>query len=215
MKRKNFLNIRYSLILTVFVFFAYNLAFAQTKKKDNSFILFMNAPSGTKISSSLAEEYEIGNTTWMCDLGLEFKLKQLVSFSSGVGMGGAKDHASFTQNTTMGEKESTFTTFSYYFKSGIWVPEFSVMKDRDLMLALGSSVGIEGLSGKREIEDCIDCKEEKFDFDGGFFLEPELNLFFFQNLLGVGTSYRYYFTASDLEYKIVILKLMLRIDHSK
>lgn len=215
MKRENYFIIRCLLLLAVFLVIAYNPAFTQIKEKDNCFILFMNAPSGTKIPTTLADEYEIGEMSWMADLGMEYKLKQIVSFSSGVGMGSIKDHASFTQNTTMGEKESTFTTFSYYFKTGIWIPDISLMKDRDLMMALGSNVGYEGLGGKREIEDCIDCKEEKFNFKGGFFLEPELNLFFFQNLLGVGTSYRYYFTASDLEYKIVILKLMLRIDQSK
>ena len=189
-----------------------NCTAQEKQKRGSAFMLYLNTPSATIITSEKSDEYEIGRTSWMADFGLEYKFRGIATLSGGVGIGDIKDNNSFTQNTNMGEMESSFTTYSYNVKSGIWIPEFSIFPQRDLHVAIGTNLGIEGLAGKREIENCSNCSSEDFSFSGGLFAEPEVNFFFYQDILGVGTSYRYYFTSSDLEYKIVLLKLILRIN---
>jgi len=209
-KNKNKLS---HIIISLLLFITINNAIAQQKeKKVNAFMFYMNAPSATILIPEKSDECEIGKTSWMTDLGMEVKLRGLITLSGGVGIGSIKDYNPFTQNTTLGEKESTFMTYSYNLKSGIWIPEFSVLKKRDLHVAMGANLGWEGFTGTRKIENCSDCRSDHFSFKNGIFAEPEMNFFFFQDYLGIGTSYRYYFNNSDLEYKIVLLKLILRIN---
>ena len=143
-------------------------------------------------------------------MGLQTRLFDFVGISAGLGYGSIKDHNSFTQGTTWGTLESSFTTLSYDFKAGLWTPEIKIFKNRDIKVAGGSSLGIEGFSGRREIVNCKDCNVEKFRFKAGVFIEPEINFFFYKDLLGIGTSYRYFFGDSDLNYSWTILKLMIR-----
>lgn len=196
---------------TLFMIFCIHLdAECQNKEKKHQFIIYLTTPTMTTIRDGKSPDPDIENKAWMAEIGMGTKLFQIVGISGATGLGSIKDNNSFTQNTTAGTLESTFTTLCYDFKAGLWTPEIKLIKSRDLKLSVGTSIGIEGFSGKREIEDCIDCIEEKYEFKGGFFVEPELNLFFFQDLIGLGTSYRHFFDGSDLKNSWTILKIMIK-----
>ncbi len=180
--------------------------------KNNSFLFYLNAPSMTILSPERADEIQIARNIWSADLGLEFRLFKYTGFTLGLGFGSAKDHNSFTQGTTMGEKESSFNVAMYELKVGFWTPDIAVLKERDLVVNFRANAVFDGMAGKREIDDCVDCGEEKFRIDGGLSVEPEIDFFFFQNFVGLGFAYRYYFLESDIQHKLVLLKLMLRLD---
>ncbi len=183
------------------------------EKKEHSFVLYLNAPSMIKLTNDRADEVSIKDAVWAADMGLEFRFFTYSGLTLGVGFGSAKDYNSFSQNTTMGEKESSFNFFLYDLKAGFWSPDIKLLKKRDLKMNLRANVGYEGMTGKREIDDCTNCEEEKFGFEAGLFLEPEINFFFYQNLVGLGTAYRFYLMDSDTKFKYVLLKIMLRLDY--
>ena len=182
----------------------------QEEEKKHWIGFYLTTPTKTSIREGKSADLNIGNTAWMVEMGLQTRLFDLVGISAGLGYGSIKDHNSFTQSTTWGTLESSFTTLSYDFRAGLWTPEFKVLKNRDIKVSGGSSFGFEGFSGRREIVNCRDCNVEKFRFKGGFMLEPEVNFFFYKDLLGVGTSYRYFLGDGDLNYSWTILKLMMR-----
>ncbi|MBN1790392.1 MAG: hypothetical protein JW830_07850 [Bacteroidales bacterium] len=182
------------------------------KEKHSSIILYMNVPSMAKIPEKQAEEISIAQRAWGADLGLELRLFRYAGLAIGVGMGSVKDHNSFSQNTTMGELESSFNLYNIDSKAGIWFPPIFPLKDRDLQINFRTNVGYEHIIGKREIDECKDCHEEKYKIASTIYLEPELDLFFYQNLIGVGTACRWYLSPNEIKYKIILLKLMLRLD---
>ncbi len=184
--------------------------YCQEDEKKHWIGAYLTAPTMTSIRDGKSSDLNIGNTAWMVEMGLQARLFDFVGISAGLGYGSIKDHNSFTQGTTWGTLESSFTTLSYDFKAGLWTPEIKIFKNRDIKVAGGSSLGIEGFSGRREIVNCRDCNVEKFRFKAGVFIEPEINFFFYKDLLGIGTSYRYFFGDSDLNYSWTILKLMIR-----
>lgn len=184
----------------------------QEKEGKHQFIMYMTAPTMTTIREGRSDELDIANRAWMAEIGVGTKLYHLIGISGALGYGGIKDYNTFTQGTTWGDLESSFTTLSYDFKAGIWTPELGLIKDRKLNVSAGASIGVEGFSGRREIVNCKDCEVEKYKFKGGFFVEPEINFFFYQNLIGVGTSYRYFFGDIDLNSSWTLLKIMVRFD---
>ena len=207
-----------SRILSVNVLFIFAIAAmlstaqCQENEGKHQFIMYVTAPTMTTISADKADEYGIGDRAWTMEVGMQTKLFHLVGISGALGYGGMKDYNPFTQGTTWGTLESSFSTLSYDFKAGLWTPVLALMKERDLNLSAGASVGFEGFSGRREIVNCDDCEVEKFSFKGGFFVEPEISLFFYKNLIGVGSSYRYFFGNSDLISSWTLLKVMVRFD---
>lgn len=187
-------------------------ASCQDDKGKHQFIMYVTAPTRTMVSEEISDEYGIGNKAWTMELGIQTKLYGLIGISGALGYGGIKDYNPFSQNTTWGNLESSFSVLSYDFKAGPWTPVLRLSKQRELNLSAGASIGFEGFSGRREIVNCEDCEVEKFKFNGGFFVEPEIHLFFYKNLLGVGTSYRYFFGYDDLIGGWTILKMMVRFD---
>jgi len=185
-------------------------AFCQEDEKKHWIGLYLTTPTMTTINDAKSADLKVDNKAWMAEMGLQAKLFNLVGISAGLGYGSIKDHSSFTQNTTWGTLESSFTTLSYDFKAGLWTPEVRLIKNRDVKVFAGAFLGIEGFSGRREIVNCENCNVEKYRFKAGFFIEPEINLFFYKDMLGIGTSYRYFFGNNDLKYSWTILKLMIR-----
>lgn len=188
---------------------------AQESKGKHHFLMYMTAPTMTFLNQDRSSELEIGDMAWTMELGVQSKLYGWIGISGALGYGGTKDYNSFSQGTTWGTLESSFTTLSYDFKAGVWSPHFSLTKmnkDEGLNFTAGISSGYEGFSGRREIVNCENCDVEKFSFRGGFFVEPEISIFFLKNLLGVGTSYRYFVGNSDLNASWTLLKLMVRFD---
>lgn len=184
----------------------------QEDKGKHQFIMYLTAPTMTTLNEAKSNDLEIGDKAYTMELGVQTKLYGLIGISGALGYGGTKDNNSFTQSTTWGTLESSFSTLSYDFKAGIWTPQLYLKKGGDLNFSAGISSGYEGFSGRRQIVNCEDCKVEKYKFKGGFFVEPEISIFFYQNLFGVGTSYRYFFGDTDLNSSWTILKLMVRFD---
>lgn len=201
-----------SIVISVIIFAALSLQCTAQQSKTGSFIIYMNAPSMSKIKAETSDEISIAQNEWAAELGLETRMFRYTGISFGVGFGSVKDYNSFSQQTTQGEKESSFNTFAINAKAGLWSPPVIPFAKRDLQIVVRANVGYNWVTGKREIDDCADCMEEKYDLSAGLFAEPEVNFFFFQNLLGIGTAYRYYIPQTDLKYSIIMLKLMLRID---
>lgn len=200
-------------IMSIVMFYAgFSLQCKAQQSKAGSFIIYLDAPTFSKLTSEKSDEISIAENLWAAELGLEVRLLKYTGLSFGVGFGSVKDHNAFSQQTTHGEKESSFNTYALNAKGGFWSPPIVPFEKRDLQIVFRANAGYEWVTGKREIDDCVDCVEEKYDFTAGVFAEPEVNFFFFQNLLGIGTAYRYYFQQTDLKYNIVMLKLMLRID---
>jgi len=185
---------------------------AQESKGKHQFLMYLTAPTMTYLNEVKSTDLEIGDIAWTMEVGVQTKLYGLIGISGALGYGGVKDHNSFSQSTTWGTLESSFSTLSYDFKAGAWTPLWNVKKGGNLSFTAGFSLGYEGFSGRREIVNCEDCKVEKYQFTGGFFAEPEISFFFLQNLLGVGTSYRYFFGETDLNGSWTILKMMVRFD---
>jgi hypothetical protein len=202
-----------SVLLSLIIVFAVFSTYCQAQEmKSGSFIIYLNAPSMTKIKAETSDEISIAQNAWAAELGLEVRMFRYTGISFGVGFGSVKDYNSFSQQTTQGEKESSFNTFTINAKAGFWSPPVIPFAKRDLQINFRANAGYDWVTGKREIDECADCKEEKYNLEAGFFAEPEINFFFFQNLLGIGTAYRYYIPQTDLKYSIIMLKLMLRID---
>lgn len=185
-------------------------AFCQEDEKKHRIGVSLTTPTMTSIAGAKSAELNIDHKAWMIEMGLQAKLFDLVGISAELGYGAIKDHGSFTQNTTWGTLESSFTTLSYDFKAGLWTPEVRLIKKRDVKFCAGAWLGIEGFSGRREIVNCKNCDVEKYSFQAGFFIEPEINFFFYKDILGIGTSYRYFFGDNDINYSWAILKLMYR-----
>jgi len=203
------------LFLNVLIFLLTTIhpdALCQEQEGKHQLIMYMTAPTMTTIRDGKSDDLDIGNKAWMAEIGICTKLYHLIGISGALGYGSIKDYNTFTQSTTWGDLESSFTTLSYDFKAGIWTPELGLIKDRKLNVSAGTSIGVEGFSGRREIVNCEDCEVEKYKFKGGFFVEPEINFFFCQNLIGVGTSYRYFFGDNDLISSWTLLKIMVRFD---
>jgi hypothetical protein len=184
----------------------------QERDRKHQFIMYLTAPTKTPISETKSSALNIGDKAWTMEVGVQTKLWGLIGISGALGYGGAKDNGSFTQSTTWGDLESSFTTLSYDFKVGMWTPPLNLIKGGGLNFSAAGSVGYEGFSGTREIVNCEDCEKEKYSFKGGFFVEPEISFYFYQDLFGVGTSYRYFLGDGDLNGSWTILKLMVRFD---
>jgi hypothetical protein len=184
----------------------------QIRENKHHFLMYVTAPTVTNIEDVKSNELDIGEQAWTFEMGVETKLFGLIGISGGLGYGSIKDHNSFSQNTTWGVLESSFSILTYDFKAGMWTPELDLLKKRSLKVSAGLSMGYEGFSGRREIVNCEDCQVEKYKFKGGFFVEPEISFFFYHDLIGLGTSYRYYFGNIDLMNSWTILKIMVRMD---
>lgn len=200
------------IVIFMMIFTAFSIQCTAQKSKANSFIIYLDAPTLSKLTSEKSDEISIAENLWAAELGLEVRLLKYTGLSFGVGFGSVKDHNAFSQQTTQGEQESSFNTYAINAKGGFWSPPIVPFDKRDLQIVFRANAGYEWVTGKREIDECTDCAEEKYEVSAGVFAEPEVNFFFFQNLLGIGTAYRYYFQQTDLKYNIVMLKLMLRID---
>lgn len=200
------------LILLLLMLMVMPDAQSQDEKKKHHIIMYFTAPTKTTIDIAKANSLDIGDQAWTMEVGVETKLFGRIGISGGLGYGAVKDNNSFSQNTTWGQLESSFSTLTYDFKVGIWTPELDLLKEGKLHFSGGASLGYEGFSGRREIVNCEDCKVEKFEFEGGIFVEPEINFFFYQDLIGLGTSYRYFFGENDIKTSWTILKIMVRMD---
>ncbi|MCP4311139.1 MAG: hypothetical protein GY790_07755 [Bacteroidetes bacterium] len=185
---------------------------AQESRGKHQFLMYLTAPTMTFLDEDRSADLNIGDVAWTMEVGVQSKLYGLVGISGSLGYGGVKDHNSFTQSTTWGTLESSFTTLTYDFSTGIWSPLWYLNGQDGLSFTGGLSLGYEGISGRREIVNCDNCDVEKYSFNGGFFLEPELSFYFLQDLVGVGTSYRYFFGDTDLNGSWTILKLLVRFD---
>ena len=207
-----------SRILSVNVLISFTIAAilpaaqCQEREGKHQFIMYVTAPTMTAVSADKSDEYGIGDKAWTMEVGVQTKLYSWIGISGALGYGGMRDYNPFSQGTTWGTLESSFSTLSYDFKAGAWTPELGLIKGGKLNLSAGLSAGYEGFSGRREIVNCEDCEVEKFSFKGGFFVEPEINLFFYKNLIGVGSSYRYFLGDNDLISSWTLLKVMVRFD---
>lgn len=186
--------------------------FGQENDKKHQFIMYITAPTMTILDEEKSQNLDIGNKAWTMEVGFQTKLYGLIGISGALGYGGTKDNNSFSQSTTWGTLESSFSTLSYDFKAGMWTPPLNMIKEGGLNFSAGASLGYEGFSGRREIVNCEDCRKEKYSFQGGFFVEPEVSFFFYHSLFGVGSSYRYFFGNGDLKGSWTLLKLMVRFD---
>lgn len=210
--------LRYPAVLLSLCFFRVFLSadvYGQDSRGKHHFLMYLTAPTMTFLNEDKTSELEIGDVAWTMEIGVQSKLNGWIGISGALGYGGIKDYNSFSQGTTWGTLESSFTTLSYDFKAGVWSPHFSLTKtknDEGLNFTAGVSSGYEGFSGRREIVNCENCDVEKFSFRGGIFVEPELSFFFLRNLLGVATSYRYFVGNGDLNSSWTLLKVMVRFD---
>ena len=125
-------------------------AFSQEDEGKHQFIMYVTAPTKTMVSEERSDEYGIGNKAWTMELGIQTKLYGLIGISGALGYGGMKDYNSFSQGTTWGTLESSFSVLSYDFKAGLWTPVLHLLKQRELNLSAGASIGFEGFSGRRQ-----------------------------------------------------------------
>ena len=83
------------------------------------------------------------------------------------------DHAGFTQATTGGDKSSTASLIYFSAMAGPRTPAFPVIPGRwqGSFSLLG---GVSATTGKRSIDNCVDCSESSIDIPGGAFVQPTL-----------------------------------------
>jgi hypothetical protein len=112
---------------------------------------------------------QVGDRSYGLQLDVGTVIRKHVYLGLDFGGQFLRDHASFTQNTTGGEKTST-ASLAYVsaiagLRSGM---------PRAVPIALALNIGGSVTFGRRSIETCEDCHEEKLRIPGGAFLEPAL-----------------------------------------
>ena len=85
-------------------------AFCQEQEGKHQFIMYITAPTMTTIRDGKSDELNIEDKAWMMEIGVCTKLYHLIGISGALGYGGIKDYNTFTQSTTWGDLESSFTT---------------------------------------------------------------------------------------------------------
>lgn len=129
--------LNYILIFTLFTAIHFEV-FCQEEQGKHQFIMYITAPTMTSVSENISEEYGIGDQAWTMEVGVHTRLFHLVAISGAIGYGGIKDYLPFSQGTTWGTLESSFSTLSYDFKAGLWTPALAMKKEKELNLSAGA-----------------------------------------------------------------------------
>lgn len=144
------------------------------------------------IDSDAAAASQVGDRSW----GLQFDFNLLVKrhFVFAVDLGGQflDDKASFTQNTTGGEKKSTANVTYLSAMTGLRTGMLAAVP-----VQLGVNVGGSVTMSRRSIDNCVDCQVDKLSIPGGAFVEPTV-LFGRRQVRGRVTD-RMYFGGSGMQ----------------
>jgi hypothetical protein len=123
------------------------------------------------IETGAASRAQVGDRSW----GLQFDggvlVKRFLYLGADIGGQFLKDHAQFTQNTTLGEKRSTANVTYFSAIAGLRTGAMPVVP-----VALHLNVGYSGTMTRRSIDQCIDCDVDKMEIPAGGFVEPVLML---------------------------------------
>jgi hypothetical protein len=123
------------------------------------------------IVPAAANGASVHNQTVGLQLDAGYLFKHLFYVGADIGPQMLSDHASFTQTTTGGDKSSTASVMYFSAMAGPRTPEFGLGRWQGSFTLLG---GVSATSGKRSIDNCVDCSSSTIKIPGGAFVQPTL-----------------------------------------
>ena len=123
------------------------------------------------IEPTTAAASQVGDRSWGLQLDGGVLLNRFFYLGADLGGQFLDDKASFTQNTTAGEKKSTANV--------TYLSAVAGLRSRTLPavpVALGVNAGFSGAMAKRSIDNCVDCNVDELKIPGGAFVEPTVLL---------------------------------------
>lgn len=125
------------------------------------------------IDGATAGTQLVGGRSWgmQFDGGLMVKRHLYLGIDLGPQM--LADRASFTQNTTGGELESTASLVYFSALAGPRTRPYNLVPGMSA-IAVGLYGGVSTTVAKRSIDNCVDCRTDEMDIPGGPFVQPTL-----------------------------------------
>ncbi len=135
-------------------------------------------------------------------------LFEIASLSLDFGVQSHKDDKSFSQSvaaqysTDVSQAESSLTSFFFSVGLGARTPVFNFVNK--LAVQVGAEAGYTFVMwGKRQIDNCSDCRVDHFLIGSGFYIEPFLAfpLYYLKHShggMGFEVSYRHYLQDQDI-----------------
>jgi hypothetical protein len=91
---------------------------------------------------------------------------------------------------------------------GLLTPPFHLgTRSEGVDVAVGLLAGREGVVAGLGAGDCLNCRAAGVNLRGGFFVAPTLEVWFLRDV-GVGTSFRFYDTAADVQRRLTVCFLI-------
>lgn len=135
------------------------------------------------VNETVAADQGFGSRGWGGGLGGGALLFEVLSAKLTVDLGLHSDKAQFQQSTTGGQKKSSVGFALATASIGLRTPK---LPRRGVGVSAGVNLGHGWIKGSRDITNCINCRVDALDVDGGSYLEGIL-------LVGpVGVAYRRY-----------------------
>lgn len=154
------------------------------------------------LTPDASEEQGTADRMWGGQLSFGATSMRVLSVGADLGFVGLRDHRSFTEPTTGGDKTSTVGGVMGSLRAGLSTPPLSLAADGATDLRIGMNVGYTLIGADRSINECVDCTIESVRIHAGGFWEPGLQLF--RGKHGLSARYRRYTGDSDVRDAVMI-----------
>lgn len=127
---------------------------------------------------------------------------RVLSVGADLGFVGIRDHRSFTEPTTGGDKTSTVGGVMGSLLAGLYTPPLALAPNGAADVRVGVNVGYTLIGADRSINECIDCTIERVRIHAGGFWEPGVQIYHGRG--GLSARYRRYASGSDVRDALMI-----------
>lgn len=154
------------------------------------------------LTTDAAETQGTAGRMWGGQFSFGATSMRIVSVGADLGFVGLRDHRSFTEPTTGGDKTSTVGGVMGSLLAGLHTPSLALAPNHAADLQVGVNVGYTLIGADRSINECIDCTIESVRIRAGGFWEPGVQLFHGKG--GISVRYRRYGGGSDVRDALMI-----------
>ena len=127
---------------------------------------------------------------------------RVLGVGADMGFVGLRDHRSFSEPTTGGDKTSTVGGVMGSLLAGLYTPPLALAPGGAADVRVGVNVGYTLIGADRSINECLDCTIESVRIHAGRFWEPGIQVFHGKG--GISARYRRYGSGSDVRDALMI-----------
>lgn len=154
------------------------------------------------LTTDAAEAQGTAGRMWGGQFSFGATSMRVLSVGADLGFVGLRDHRSFTEPTTGGDRTSTVGGVMGSLLGGLRTPPLALAPNGETDLQAGVNVGYTLIGADRSINECVDCTIESVRIHAGGFWEPSVQLFHGKG--GISVRYRRYAGGSDIRDALMI-----------